>query len=111
MLIDRIENLIKGTKEEKVMKNLLYGVFANEFIPKGKNKIMNNVQSRTRFNQIVSEDLQPFVNVLNLKVKEASKEGVYKKNQVIKECKFTGKLESVKKRGRYNHRFQEDLPF
>ena len=83
----------------------------NEFIPKGKNKIMNNVQSRTRFNQIVSEDLQPFVNVLNLKVKEASKEGVYKKNQVIKECKFTGKLESVKKRGRYNHRFQDDLPF
>ena len=83
----------------------------NEFIPKGKNKIMSNVQSRTRFNQIVSEDLQPFVNLLNLKVKEASKEGVYKKNQVIKECKFTGKLESVKKRGRYNHRFQDDLPF
>jgi len=35
MLIDRIENLIKGTKEEKVMKNLFYGVFANEFICKG----------------------------------------------------------------------------
>lgn len=35
MLIDRIENLIKGTKEEKVMKNLLYGNFANEFICKG----------------------------------------------------------------------------
>ena len=24
----------------------------NEFIPKGKNKIMSNVQSRTRFNQV-----------------------------------------------------------
>ena len=35
MLIDRIENLIKGTKEEKVMKNLFYGVFSNEFICKG----------------------------------------------------------------------------
>jgi hypothetical protein len=35
MLIDRIENLTKGTKEEKVMKNLFYGVFANEFITEG----------------------------------------------------------------------------
>ena len=35
ILIDRIENLIKGTKEEKIMKNLFYGVFANEFICKG----------------------------------------------------------------------------
>lgn len=35
MLIDRIENLIKGTKEESVMKNLLHGVFANELICKG----------------------------------------------------------------------------
>ena len=83
----------------------------NEFVPRGKNKIMSNVQSRTRFNQTVSEDLQPFVNVLNLKIKETSKEGLYKKNQVIKECKFTGKLENVKKRGRYHHRFDDDLPF
>ena len=70
----------------------------NEFIPKGKNKIMSNVQSRIRFNQTVPEDLQPFVNVLNLKVKETSKEGVYIKNQVIKECKFTGKLKNVEKK-------------
>ena len=83
----------------------------NEFIPKGKNKIMSNVQSRIRFNQTVPEDLQPFVNVLNLKVKETSKEGVYIKNQVIKECKFTGKLKNVEKRDRYNYRFEEDLPF
>ena len=35
MLIDRIEQLTKGTKEEKVMKNLFYGEFANEFIMNG----------------------------------------------------------------------------
>jgi ubiquitin carboxyl-terminal hydrolase 34 len=35
MLIDRIENLIKGSKEEKVIKNLFYGCFANEFICEG----------------------------------------------------------------------------
>lgn len=35
MFIDRIESLIKGTKEEAVMKNLFYGVFANELICKG----------------------------------------------------------------------------
>ena len=83
----------------------------NEFVPRGKNKIMSNVQSRGRFNQTVSEDLQPFVNVLNLKIKETSKEGLYKKNQVIKECKFTGKLENLEKRRREYNRFNEDLPF
>jgi len=35
MLIDRIENLIKGTKEETIMKNLIVGAFANELICKG----------------------------------------------------------------------------
>ena len=35
MLIDRIEQLTKGTKEEKVMKNLFYGEYANEFIMNG----------------------------------------------------------------------------
>lgn len=35
MLMDRIENLIKGKREEKVIKNLFQGVFANEFICKG----------------------------------------------------------------------------
>ena len=35
MMIDKIENLIKGKKEEKVIKNLFQGVFANEFICKG----------------------------------------------------------------------------
>ena len=33
-MIDKIENLIKDTKEEKVMKNLFYGAFANELICK-----------------------------------------------------------------------------
>lgn len=35
MLLDRIESLIKGKKEEKMIKNLFQGVFANEFICKG----------------------------------------------------------------------------
>jgi ubiquitin C-terminal hydrolase len=35
MLIDRIENLTKGTKEESVIKNLIYGAFVTELICKG----------------------------------------------------------------------------
>lgn len=35
MLIDKIEKLIKGTPQEQTLKNLFYGVFANEFICKG----------------------------------------------------------------------------
>jgi hypothetical protein len=34
MFMDRIESLIKGTKEEKIMNNLFQGVLANEFICK-----------------------------------------------------------------------------
>ena len=34
MFMDRIEGLIKGTPQEKVMTNLFQGVFANEFICK-----------------------------------------------------------------------------
>jgi ubiquitin carboxyl-terminal hydrolase 9/24 len=33
-LIDKIETLIKDTKEEKIMKNLFYGSLANEVICK-----------------------------------------------------------------------------
>ena len=44
-------------------------------------------------------------------MKKACKEGIYKKNQVIKECKLTGKLQDVKSRGRYNYGMIEDLPF
>jgi len=83
----------------------------NEFIPNAKNKnIMTNIQCRARFNEVVPEDLQPFVELLNLKMKESSKEGVYKKNQVIKECKLTGKSQNLKHRGRYNN-WNDDLPF
>jgi hypothetical protein len=35
MMIDRVENLIKGKKEERTIKNLFQGVLANEFICKG----------------------------------------------------------------------------
>lgn len=35
MLMDRVENLIKGKKEEKAIRNLFQGVYANEFICKG----------------------------------------------------------------------------
>ena len=35
MLIDKIETLIKSTPQEQTLKNLFYGVFANEFICKG----------------------------------------------------------------------------
>jgi ubiquitin carboxyl-terminal hydrolase 9/24 len=34
MLMDRVENLTMGKREEKVIKNLFQGVFANEFICK-----------------------------------------------------------------------------
>jgi ubiquitin carboxyl-terminal hydrolase 9/24 len=34
MFMDRLEGLIKGTKEEKIMNNLFQGVFANELICK-----------------------------------------------------------------------------
>jgi len=84
----------------------------NEFVPMGKTKKMVNVQSRGRFNgKVLGTDLQSFIELLNLKMKKACKEGIYKKNQVIKECKLTGKLQDVKSRGRYNYGMIEDLPF
>jgi len=84
----------------------------NEFVPMGKSKKMVNVQSRGRFNgKVLGTDLQSFIELLNLKMKKACKEGIYKKNQVIKECKLTGKLQDVKSRGRYNYGMIEDLPF
>jgi hypothetical protein len=84
----------------------------NEFTPHGKLKIMTNIQSRTRFNRSVTEDLQPFVELLNLKMKKACKEKIYGKTQVIKECKLTGKQNQIEKgRGRYHYDFGDDLPF
>ena len=72
---------------------------------------MTNIQSRSRFNSSVLEDLQPFVNVLNLKMKELSKEKIYVKNQVLKECKLTGRLQNLEKKGRLDYRMMDDLPF
>ena len=85
----------------------------NEFVPMGKSKKMVNVQSRTRFNgAALGTDLQSFVELLNLKMKKACKEKIYGKTQVIKECKLTGKQSQIEKgRGRYQYRFNEDLPF
>ena len=68
----------------------------NEFIPRApESKVMINRQSRSRFNNMVPEDLQPFVNELNLRMTRACKERVYGKTQVIKECKLTGKQQQI----------------
>jgi len=85
----------------------------NEFIPMGKDKKMVNVQSRTRFNgAALGTDLQPFIEQLNLKMKKACKEKIYGKTQVIKECKLTGKQSQIERsRGRFQYRFNDDLPF
>ena len=81
----------------------------NEFIPQGESKIMTNIQSRAKYNSSVVGDLQPFVIVLNLRMKRASIEKIYGKTQVIKECVTTGKCGELKKVGR--RRGWEDLPF
>ena len=74
-------------------------------------KVMTNRQSRSRFNNVVSEDLQPFVELLNLKMSKASDEKIYGKTQVIKECKTTGKHQKIQRgRGRMNW-LDDDLPF
>ena len=74
-------------------------------------KVMTNRQSRARFNNVVSEDLQPFVELLNLKMAKASDEKIYGKTQVIKECKTTGKHQKIQRgRGRMDW-LDDDLPF
>ena len=85
----------------------------NEFIPMGEDKKMVNVQSRTRFNgTALGTDLQPFIEQLNLKMKKACKEKIYGKTQVTKECKLTGKQSQIERgRGRFQYRFNDDLPF
>ena len=79
----------------------------------GKSKKMVNVQCRKRFNEkVLGTDLQPFVELLNLKMKKACKEKIYGKTQVIKECKLTGKQSQIEKgRGRHHWDFGDDLPF
>jgi hypothetical protein len=45
-------------------------------------------------------------------MKKACKEKIYGKTQVIKECKLTGKQSQIERGGgRYQYRFNDDLPF
>jgi hypothetical protein len=85
----------------------------NEFVPMGESKKMVIVQSRTRFNgKALGTDLQPFVELLNLKMKKACKEKIYGKSQVIKECKLTGKQSHIEKgRRRHHYELVDGLPF
>jgi len=85
----------------------------NEFIPLTETKVMTNVQSRGRFNTKVPEGVQPFIGLLNLKMIRASKEQIYGKTQVIKECKTTGKYQKLEpgRRQRTLDWMNDDLPF
>ena len=76
----------------------------NEFAPQGDKKIMTNIKSRGRFNSPVTEDLQPFVNILNLKMRESSINNLYIKNQLVKECGLTGMLKEVEQIGKFSYR-------
>jgi hypothetical protein len=78
--------------------------------PNDENMVMTNRQSRCRFNNAVPEDLQQFIELLNLKMIRASNEGIYGKTQVIKECTVTGTRKKIE--GRVNDwEIQYDLPF
>ena len=45
-------------------------------------------------------------------MKRACKEGIYKKTQVIKECRLTGKHQQIKEgKGRYHYDLVDELPF
>tara|TARA_R110000787_G_scaffold1058_1_gene3835 strand:- start:1760 stop:3523 length:1764 start_codon:yes stop_codon:yes gene_type:complete len=75
-----------------------------------ENRVMTNRQSRGRFNTSVPEDLQPFIELLNLKMVRASKEQIYGKTQVIKECGATGTRKQI---GSINNDWEirDGLPF
>ena len=67
MLIDRIENLIKGTKEEKVMKNLFCGALANQFISqqcphvKEREELFMAIQLDVKARHSLKESLEKYV--------------------------------------------------
>lgn len=67
MLIDKIETLIKGTPEENALKNLFYGVFANEIICKGcphrseREEPFMAIPLTIRNKQSILESLETFV--------------------------------------------------
>jgi ubiquitin carboxyl-terminal hydrolase 9/24 len=66
-LIDKIENLIKGTKEEKVMKNLFYGSLANEVICKDcphqseREEPFQNIQLVVKNKKSIQESLEAYI--------------------------------------------------
>jgi ubiquitin carboxyl-terminal hydrolase 9/24 len=67
MMMDRIENLTKGKKEEKVIKNLFQGVFANEFICKGcphyseREELFLNICLQVKNKHSIKESLESFI--------------------------------------------------
>ena len=66
MLIDRLETLTKGTKEESVMKNLFYGCFVNELICRGcphtseREEAFMAVQLQVQNKNSICESLEAF---------------------------------------------------
>ena len=67
MAIDRVETLVKGKKEEKVIKNLYQGVFANEFICKGcphyseREETFMTISLQVKNKHSIQESLESFV--------------------------------------------------
>ena len=93
MFIDRIESLIKGTKEEAVMKNLFYGVFANELICKGcphtseREETFMAVSVQVKNKHSVMESLESFVQGEMLEGDNAYYcEKCEKKRDTLKRC-------------------------
>lgn len=67
MAMDRVENLVKGKKEDKVIKNLFQGVLANEFICKGcphyseREEPFMTISLQVKNKQSIKESLEAFV--------------------------------------------------
>eukprot|EP00349_Pseudokeronopsis_sp_Brazil_P010679 CAMPEP_0202978554 /NCGR_PEP_ID=MMETSP1396-20130829/84929_1 /ASSEMBLY_ACC=CAM_ASM_000872 /TAXON_ID= /ORGANISM="Pseudokeronopsis sp., Strain Brazil" /LENGTH=221 /DNA_ID=CAMNT_0049717549 /DNA_START=2836 /DNA_END=3501 /DNA_ORIENTATION=+ len=67
LLLDKIENLIQGKKEERVIKNLFSGVYANEFICKGcphyseREELFLTINLQVKNKSSLKESLDSFV--------------------------------------------------
>lgn len=67
MAMDRVENLVKGKKEDKVIKNLFQGVLANEFICKGcphyseREEPFMTISLQVKNKHSIKESLEAFV--------------------------------------------------
>ena len=95
MLIDRIENLIKGTKEETIMKNMIVGAFANELICKGcphrseREEPFMAVQIQVKDKPTIQEGLDAFVEGEMLEGDNAYFcEKCDKKRDTLRRCTF-----------------------